>query len=111
MDSAWTIVKAMAEWEAEFLPDVFNPSVYDSFGYYIRHFCNQKCTDERDRIYALLSLNPISGLPSPDYGQTVIETYTSFARHFLCYPDLQVLYDAGYIAESGYLRTIPHTKG
>lgn len=47
-----------------------------------RLMANKACTDDRDRVYAMLSMTRSPYSLSPDYNLTVAEAYTEFTRHY-----------------------------
>ncbi|KAF1850143.1 uncharacterized protein K460DRAFT_326720 [Cucurbitaria berberidis CBS 394.84] len=47
-----------------------------------RQMSNKACTDDRDRVYAMLAMTNSPYSMSPDYGRTVAEAYTEFTRRY-----------------------------
>ncbi|KAJ8130704.1 hypothetical protein O1611_g2922 [Lasiodiplodia mahajangana] len=43
---------------------------------------NRDCSDDRDRIYAMLAMTTSPRTMKPDYSKTVAEVYTEFARRY-----------------------------
>ncbi|KAI0110870.1 heterokaryon incompatibility protein-domain-containing protein [Nemania sp. FL0031] len=43
---------------------------------------NRNCSDDRDRVYAMLAMTTSPYTMSPDYDMTVAETYTEFTRRY-----------------------------
>ncbi|KAJ4304703.1 hypothetical protein N0V90_000230 [Kalmusia sp. IMI 367209] len=47
-----------------------------------RHMSNRACSDDRDRVYAMLSMTKSHIGMVPDYTKTVAEAYTEFTRRY-----------------------------
>lgn len=57
---------------------------------------HRETTDDRDKIYGLLGLNPDETFPV-DYTMSVASVYHRFALHYLCKADpWRILFNAGY---------------
>ena len=69
----------------------------DAFGASMRKLRGQTCADDRDRIYALLSLQTGDRTVhmKPDYSLALNDIFLDFARKALESGRLEVLYDAG----------------
>jgi hypothetical protein len=57
-----------------------------------KQMCNKACTDDRDRVYAMLAMTRSPYTMVADYTKTVAEAYTNFARTYS--PNTQI-YSAG----------------
>jgi hypothetical protein len=103
------IIQMRREYKVMAEPGAYAESLYRQFGQNISRTRKHNCSDDRDRVYALLSLigrgAEVRILPLryginiiPDYHNTVGEVYTDFARQYMpCdgFADLRILHDAG----------------
>lgn len=103
------IIQLRREYKVMAEPGAFAESLYRQFGQNLIRARQHNCSDDRDRVYALLSLighGAVLRIPPlryginiiPDYHKTVGEVYTDFAWQYMhCdgYADLRILHDAG----------------
>jgi hypothetical protein len=102
---AWHVVDVKASLRVAL--HTFYMSPYNELANFMDLVKDQKCKDDRDRIYALLGLglyhlsNDIkssNGMGSkiiPDYSKSTAEVYTHVGRHYVLQGDLSILHTAG----------------
>jgi hypothetical protein len=103
MTLAWNIVYLRNEFHVTSSPGIYVESKYRGFGRNLKRTRFHNCTDERDRIYGLLSLSPkLRGIKiQPDYNISEPVLFRDVARQFLpvgsdlVNGDIRVLDDAG----------------
>ncbi|KAL5331150.1 hypothetical protein ACEPPN_000679 [Leptodophora sp. 'Broadleaf-Isolate-01'] len=108
LSRAIDIIQLRREYKVMTDPGAFAQSLYRQFGNNLMRARRHNCSDDRDRVYALLSLlgrGAEINIPgrhgihvTPDYRKTVGEVYTGFALQYMPsggYADLRILHDAG----------------
>lgn len=111
---ALDIIQLRRQFKVMGLSATFAISLYMQFGKNLLLVRRHNCSDERDRVYGLLGLVGLSAemrtspFPrisiKPDYGKSIGEVYTDFAKQYLNpggYGDLGILKDAGLWCRSG----------
>jgi Heterokaryon incompatibility protein (HET) len=79
---AWKIITARNDYQMSLLDRDVEVDSYQTLGIYTPDMKAQDCTDDRDRVYALLSISRAERKIQPDYTKTVAQVYTDFAtRH------------------------------
>ena len=78
---------------------IFFTSPYDEFRTLVEKTRYQSCSDERDRIYALLGITlhrnrENTTLLDINYSETPSQLYTRFSQHFLAQGDIEILHHA-----------------
>jgi hypothetical protein len=95
-DRAWNIIDIDQHWQNVQMGG-FVVSNYHHFGVYLYRLRQQKCTDDRDRVFALLGLKA-SYIPvdiEPDYTKSPFEIYKELALELPRSGELNLLYAAG----------------
>jgi hypothetical protein len=102
---AWRVIDVKASLQVA--RHAFFMSPYNELSNFLDKVKNQKCKDDRDRIFGLLGLDlfhmrqsitrgdVISSSITPDYSRSSSEVYTSVAKHYVIQGDLFVLHHAG----------------
>ncbi|KAK7183183.1 heterokaryon incompatibility [Paraphaeosphaeria sporulosa] len=87
LKAAWGFVKHRDEWRM--LDEHLGQNHHASTNTIGEQMRNKACTDDRDRVYAMLSMtkSPYAGMV-PDYTKTVAEAYTEFTRRYT--PNTQI---------------------
>ena len=85
IDQVWTIIRHRAQTRLMSSPGAFFAESRGYFELALRDFRDQGCKNDKDRVYALLALEPEPLRIRPDYTQTVAEVYTEFSARTIGY--------------------------
>jgi hypothetical protein len=89
---AWRIVELRAGWLMRSSPNWYESDRYSNFGDMVFELKGQGCQDERDHVYALLSLQDNDKPLEVSYTKPVAAVYIEWAAR---YGSMSTLFDAG----------------
>ncbi len=78
--SAWELVRLRDSFRLFYQPDSQNHHIMTNL--VGRQMSNKMCSDDRDRVYAMLAMTKSPYGMKPDYDKTVEEAYTEFTRRY-----------------------------